>query len=657
MLTLGLHVGALHRETDFAHRVHSNFDSAAALLQDGVVLAACRESTLAGVARDKRFPARAIRFCLESAGCALHEVEAIALDQDESALDAIALQRALDNAREPLHTGRAWIAHLFATHLGADVSARLRFVDHTTAHLRAAFAGSAFERAASVCLDGAGGDALAVIAEQDASGVRVLKRIAPGCSLADLIDTVGDVCAFGGAHAADLGAHAAGGDPARFRNVLRKMHALAPGGELYLRERAERLAMLREAGVLQALAPANPAERAAIRRDLAAAVHVVAGDLVAHVVREAQRLSTCRDLCISGELAHDPYLLGRALRAAAFAHLWVAPVADDAGNAVGAAAHVAGAAARSGSAAPLRRARDGAADDAAQRLASWQEFVVSERVPDPDSALAHALAQGKTVAWLQGGAQWDARAASSRALLSDPRRFGTGATDTGAAGAVVCIRRESIGALFECADSAALPRHANVCLMPRSADSVPAAVRQADGSVALHAVDAEDDVLFSALTEFERLTGVGYAVSHPLVGLGGTPVDGVDAAVACLLAHPFDALIVDSHVVQRRVPDHALAGALAGLVPRVAAGRELVRAIPGGETTEYAIARHHETESRRGAQSSLTISRCAFDLLQRHGAQTQLREALESSADAALYKEMIAGWRAGFIELRPASAL
>lgn len=654
MWILGLHIGSLHRDTDIAHRMHSNFDSAAALLHDGVVVAACRESTLAGVARDKRFPVRAIRFCLDSAGRSLHNIDAVALDQDESTLDTIALQRSLDNAREPMRSGRAWIASLFAASFDADIAGRLRFVDHTTSHLRAAFVDSGFERAISLCLDGAGAVALAVVAEQDAAGVRVLKRIAPGYSMADLIDTVAESCAFGETHAGDLGAVAAGGDPTRYYEVLGKMHAIAPGGELYLRERVERLHLLRDSGVLQALALANTAERAVIQNDIAAATQVVLGDLVEHVVREAWRLSACRDLCVAGEIAKDAYLVGRIMRAAVFDRLWVAPMPDDAGNAIGAAAHVTGSAVPY-MASQMRWGRDLAKVDVAQRITSWGALVVSERITDPAMVVAHQLARGKTIAWLQGSAEWHARDLSSRIILSDPRLVGEGAR-----GAVVCVRRASIAAHFECADTVRLPHNANCCLAPRSgAAFIPASLRNHDGSVTLHAVDTADGQLHNALEAFEHLTGVPCVCGRAFIGLGGTLVNSLDGAIACLLAQPIDALMVGDFLVQRRTPAQAVAGVLADFVPRLAPGHELVRATPDGENAEYAIVRYREVESEaRGAPISLTISRDAFDVLRRHDAQAPMRDALsplalDTAALAALYEEVIASWRAGFVELRP----
>ena len=52
-------------------------DSAAALVQDGKILAAAQEERFTRKKHDPRFPANAIRFCLQQAGIGLPDLDAI----------------------------------------------------------------------------------------------------------------------------------------------------------------------------------------------------------------------------------------------------------------------------------------------------------------------------------------------------------------------------------------------------------------------------------------------------------------------------------------------------------------------------------------------------------------------------------------------------
>ena len=56
---------------------HSN-DSAAALVKDGVVIAASREERFSRVKHDSSFPSRAVKFCLSTIGAELSDVDAVA---------------------------------------------------------------------------------------------------------------------------------------------------------------------------------------------------------------------------------------------------------------------------------------------------------------------------------------------------------------------------------------------------------------------------------------------------------------------------------------------------------------------------------------------------------------------------------------------------
>src|ERR1700704_5562809 len=52
-------------------------DSAAALIQDGQIIAAAQEERFTRKKHDATFPVNAIKFCLEYAGCSMNDLDAI----------------------------------------------------------------------------------------------------------------------------------------------------------------------------------------------------------------------------------------------------------------------------------------------------------------------------------------------------------------------------------------------------------------------------------------------------------------------------------------------------------------------------------------------------------------------------------------------------
>src|SRR4051812_11172697 len=52
-------------------------DSAAAVLQDGVIQAAAQEERFTRLKNDPSFPVNAVKFCLQSAGCEIDDLDAV----------------------------------------------------------------------------------------------------------------------------------------------------------------------------------------------------------------------------------------------------------------------------------------------------------------------------------------------------------------------------------------------------------------------------------------------------------------------------------------------------------------------------------------------------------------------------------------------------
>src|SRR5205823_2283278 len=96
------------------------------------------------------FPVQAIRFCLENASLSLSDVDAIAVGYEGG---------------EGTHRDPALSATSFSTALSemleapADISSRLRLIDHHTAHGMSAYWPSGFKDALVVSVDAWGDDA------------------------------------------------------------------------------------------------------------------------------------------------------------------------------------------------------------------------------------------------------------------------------------------------------------------------------------------------------------------------------------------------------------------------------------------------------------------------------------------------------------------
>ena len=140
-------------------------DSAAALVRDGVLVAAAEEERFRRVKHWAGFPSQAIAYCLREAGLGLADVDHVAVNQDSRANllrklgylvkspPSLALLRdRLANRRR-----RAALPELLAKAFPAErFAGKVHHIEHHLAHLSSAFHVSPFEEAVVVSVDGFG---------------------------------------------------------------------------------------------------------------------------------------------------------------------------------------------------------------------------------------------------------------------------------------------------------------------------------------------------------------------------------------------------------------------------------------------------------------------------------------------------------------------
>src|ERR1019366_8625450 len=140
-------------------------DSSAALVRDGVLIAAAEEERFKRIKHWAGFPSEAIIYCLRQAGVELDQVDHIAINQDSRAhvmrkLKYIVSQRPdirliIDRIKN--RQARKSISELLENHFsGKTFQGRVHGIEHHLAHLFSAFHVSPFDEAIVVSIDGFG---------------------------------------------------------------------------------------------------------------------------------------------------------------------------------------------------------------------------------------------------------------------------------------------------------------------------------------------------------------------------------------------------------------------------------------------------------------------------------------------------------------------
>ena len=426
-------------------------DSAAALVQDGRIVAAAQEERFSRRKHDARFPACAAAFCLEAAGLELRHVDRVVfydkpLVKFERLVETYLAYaprgfRSFVAAMPVWLTDKLYLKKTLKRELAAlgglaeQALPPLLFTEHHQAHAASAFYPSPFERAAVLCLDGVGEWATTSAWRGHGSRLEALWQVDFPHSLGLLYSAFTYYAGFrvnSGEY--KLMGLAPYGEP-RFRDlILDRLMDLKPDGTFRLDMRyfdyCTGLTMTsRRFHALFGGPPRRP-EGPITQRDMdvAASIQKVVEEVVLRLARTLREETGEARLCLAGGVALNCVANGELLRSGIFEDLWVQPAAGDAGGALGAALvawhELDGGPRTPGPGDAMGGAYLGprySTREAARRLAALgavAETLSDETLPD---RVAGLLEDGAVVGWFQGAMELGPRALGARSILGDPR--------------------------------------------------------------------------------------------------------------------------------------------------------------------------------------------------------------------------------------------
>ena len=140
-------------------------DSAAVLIQDGLIVAAAEEERFSHKKYDNGFPRRAIHFCLCKAGIAAEDLEYVVFHEKPlvkfervlmSAMGTVPRSwRVFGEAMINYFDEKLWIKSILMREIGVPAE-KILFTDHHVSHAASAMFASPFDEAAIVTVDGVG---------------------------------------------------------------------------------------------------------------------------------------------------------------------------------------------------------------------------------------------------------------------------------------------------------------------------------------------------------------------------------------------------------------------------------------------------------------------------------------------------------------------
>ncbi len=427
-------------------------DSAAALVQDGRIIAAAQEERFTRKKHDQSFPAHAVRYCLEEGGLDAQEVDHVAFYDKPFLKFERLLETYLTFAPKgftsfrmalPLWLGeklfqrRLLTKELTAVAPGIEWEKRLLFSEHHLSHAASAFYPSPFEEALVLTMDGVGEWTTTSVAEGRGKDLKIMREIHFPHSIGLLYSAFTYYTGFkvnsGEYKVMGLAPY---GEPKYARLILDKLIDLKEDGTFHLDQSyfdyCTGLTMTN--GRFDELfgGPARKPEQRVTQKemDLAASIQAVTEEVMLRLTRSLAKETGARNLCLAGGVALNCVANGKVLRDGKFERIWIQPAAGDAGGALGAAL-----AAHHLLLGQPRRA-PGNALDAMQGSylgPSYEQADIERRLETAgakftvlnEEALIHetarALAEEKAVGWHQGRMEFGPRALGGRSILGDPR--------------------------------------------------------------------------------------------------------------------------------------------------------------------------------------------------------------------------------------------
>jgi carbamoyltransferase len=328
-------------------------DSAAAILKNGEILAAASEDRFTRKKGDPDFPARAIAYCLKTAGIKTEDLSAVGfydkpLLKFERILETY-LGVAPSGFTSFLKAGPLWIKEKLYTDrmlrddLG-DYQGTLLYSEHHESHAASAFFPSPFEEAAILTMDGVGEWATASIAVGRDADISMLRELRWPDSLGLLYSAFTYYTGFkvnsGEYKVMGLAPY---GEPKFVDLIYKHVLDLKEDGSFTMNQKyfdyLGGLTMTSPAFHELFGAPPREPESKLTQRDmdLARSVQVVCEEIMLRMARTAHRETGLDSLVLAGGVALNCVGNGRLLREGPFKQLWIQPAAGDAGGALGVA--------------------------------------------------------------------------------------------------------------------------------------------------------------------------------------------------------------------------------------------------------------------------------------------------------------------------------
>ena len=554
-------------------------NTAAVLLVDGKIVYAVEEERLTREKQTRRFPSNAIKAILEFSSLELEDLDAVAINWNP----AINLEAPnVPQNQRARYMGEIYsqipyhLMSLKSDNLSSRSQQTLHFLDNSKIDIHyiehhmshaSCFFGSPFESAAVLTTDAFGEKQSITFSEGKGSQLDLIWSQEFPHSLGSFYSVFTEYLGFvpSSEEWKLMGASSYGDAEKFYKKLLQTVKLQDKGGfELdltYFNHFQFYRPGMFTSKLAQLLGIEPRGEGAALTQehyDLAASAQKVFEDIYFHLLASLHQMTGQENVVISGGAALNCVANGMVLEKTSFADVFVPPVPDDSGGAMGAAYylynHIMGE--KRGPAMSSNYLGPGFSNEEVVEFLN-KSGIQFTQINDSSKTAAKLIANGKIIGWFQGRLEYGDRALGNRSILADPRdpdmKSKVNATikyREDFRPFAPSILLEKIDEYFE--NAVPTPYMEKASRIRTEKHKLIPAVTHVDGTGRLQTVSQDQNCLYwSLIDEFRKITGIPIVLNTSF-NLRGEPIVCTPKdALRTFFTSGLDALILGDCLIKK----------------------------------------------------------------------------------------------------------
>ncbi len=421
-------------------------DSAAALIKDGIIIAAAQEERFTRIKQDSEFPINSVNYCLQEAKITAEQLDGVVYYEKpfvkferilETAMAYIPLSmHSFINAMPVWLNKKLFIPSNIDKYFEKKLNCPIYFTSHHESHCASAFFPSPFEKAAILCLDGVGEWDTTTWGIGEGNKIEIKQKIEFPHSLGLLYSTFTGFLGFkvnsGEYKVMGLAPY---GEPVYKDLIFKNLIDVKEDGSFWLNQEyfgycTTDYMFNKKFEDLFKRPPRKP--ESALSQDdmnIAASIQAVTEEIILKIANYVYNQTGIKNLCLAGGCALNCVANGNILKNGKFVNVWIQPAAGDAGGALGAALAVYYMGLNKDRIVNPSDSQEGSLlgpkyseEEILETLNKFEaKYTKSETEEETAKIIAKCLFEGKSIGHFAGRMEYGPRALGNRSILADPR--------------------------------------------------------------------------------------------------------------------------------------------------------------------------------------------------------------------------------------------